>query len=376
MARLLPIQGDTEVPDSGPRVVDLEGDDADAVFSALSSDTARNIYRTLQEDPNTPSEIADSVDTSIQNVRYHLDNLEEAGLVEVVDTWYSSRGNEMSVYAPTSDALVLASGEEQTSRLRTALSRLVSGIVVLALASLAFQRAAKNLVGGKIGLGAGSGAGRPESEGYAADGGDGGGGGGGGGVNVTEHSGNLEVSSQETTTESGGPGIMDADTPTAAKDATQTSTPVETATPADTATPAGTQTQTAAPAGTPTHTQTAGGGGGAGPTGTAPPAGTPTQTATQTPTPAGTPTEPTTTVASDPETTRALTERANETVAFAGEQATTATTAEPTSTTTAADVARTGVESTAAGLPPGLVFFAGGAVVLLGVVAYLYWTGA
>jgi len=137
MARLLPIQGETEVPDSGPRVVDLEGEDADAVFSALSSDTARDIYRSLQEEPHTPSEIAEAADTSIQNVRYHLDNLEDAGLIEVVDTWYSSRGNEMSVYAPTSDALVLASGEEQTSRLKTALSRLVSGIVVLALASLA-----------------------------------------------------------------------------------------------------------------------------------------------------------------------------------------------------------------------------------------------
>lgn len=155
MARLLPMRSDTESPAGGPRVLDLEGEDADDVFSALSSDTARAIYRTLHEEPHAPSEVAEAVDTSIQNVRYHLDNLQDAGLVEVVDTWYSSRGNEMSVYAPASDALVLASGEEQTSQLRTALSRLVSGIVVLGLASLALQEAIKTWFGNTLGTGGG-----------------------------------------------------------------------------------------------------------------------------------------------------------------------------------------------------------------------------
>lgn len=101
MARLFPFRSETPSQEGQPRVVDLEGEDADAVFSALSSTTARQIYARLDDEPGTPSDIADAIDSSIQNVRYHLENLEEAGLVEVVDTWYSSRGNEMSVYATT-----------------------------------------------------------------------------------------------------------------------------------------------------------------------------------------------------------------------------------------------------------------------------------
>lgn len=359
MARLLPIQGETEVPDSGPRVVDLEGEDADAVFSALSSDTARDIYRSLQEEPNTPSEIAEAADTSIQNVRYHLDNLEEAGLIEVVDTWYSSRGNEMSVYAPTSDALVLASGEEQTSRLKTALSRLVSGIVVLALASLAFQRAAKNLVGGKIGLGGsgsdGSGAAEsPDSYDFATDGGDGGDAGGvggddgdagGAGDGTTAADGSETTVADGTTTESGDVDVMDADTATATPADAQTATPQPTGEP----TPATTVAEEPTAEATRTATETA--------------AGTPTSTPMAT---------------GEPRTNLSVTESAADTTLDGTvQETTTAMASDPSATTTATDAARAGNEAVqAGGLPPGLVFFVGGAVVLVAVVGYLYWKGA
>jgi len=370
MARLLPIQGETEVPDSGPRVVDLEGEDADAVFSALSSDTARDIYRSLQEEPHTPSEIAEAADTSIQNVRYHLDNLEDAGLIEVVDTWYSSRGNEMSVYAPTSDALVLASGEEQTSRLKTALSRLVSGIVVLALASLAFQRAARSLVGGKIGLGGGpQGSGAAEEPGsyeFATDGGDGGGvaggdggaGGAGGGTNAANGSGTTIADG--TPTESGDVSVMSGDSTRATPADTQTATPQPTAEPTQAATtvaeePTAEATRTATEAATGTQTSP--------PLATQTPTQTPAQTATST---------------AEPETTRTVVESAaNTTLDQTLRETTTAMGSDPTVTTTVADGARTGNDALqAGGLPPGLVFFAGGTIVLIAVVGYLYWKGA
>jgi len=44
MARLFPFRSETAAEEGHPRVVDLEGEDADAVFSALSSTTARRIY--------------------------------------------------------------------------------------------------------------------------------------------------------------------------------------------------------------------------------------------------------------------------------------------------------------------------------------------
>jgi DNA-binding transcriptional ArsR family regulator len=139
MARLFPFRSEPQTGEGQPRVVDLEGEDADAVFGALSSTMARRIYAQLDSEPGTPSDVADAVDSSIQNVRYHLENLEEAGLIEVVDTWYSSRGNEMSVYATTDGPLIVASDESRASKLRAALLRLVGGIGALAGISLLVQ---------------------------------------------------------------------------------------------------------------------------------------------------------------------------------------------------------------------------------------------
>jgi DNA-binding transcriptional ArsR family regulator len=141
MARLFPLRSETPAQEGRPRVVDLADEDADAVFSALSSTTARQIYARLGEEPGTPSDVADAIDSSIQNVRYHLGKLEDAGLVEVVDTWYSSRGNEMSVYATVDGPLIVTSDESRATQLKNALSRFVGGVAALAGVSLLVQAA-------------------------------------------------------------------------------------------------------------------------------------------------------------------------------------------------------------------------------------------
>ncbi|ELY57134.1 regulatory protein ArsR [Natronococcus amylolyticus DSM 10524] len=148
MARLFPFRSEPESEEGQPRIVDLEGEDADAVFGALSSTTARRIYARVDDEPSTPSDIAEAIDSSIQNVRYHLENLEEAGLVTVVDTWYSSRGNEMSVYATTDGPLIVTSDESKASQLRAALSRFVGGLAGLAGASLLVQYGVTRWFGG------------------------------------------------------------------------------------------------------------------------------------------------------------------------------------------------------------------------------------
>ncbi|QLG49242.1 ArsR/SmtB family transcription factor [Natrinema halophilum] len=139
MARLFPFRSETAAEEGKPRIVDLEGEDADAVFAALSSTTARRIYSRLDDEPGTPSDIADAIDSSIQNVRYHLENLEDAGLVEVIDTWYSSRGNEMSVYTTTDGPLIVTSDESRATQLKDALTRFIGGVGALAGGSLLVQ---------------------------------------------------------------------------------------------------------------------------------------------------------------------------------------------------------------------------------------------
>jgi len=110
MSALLPQRSPVERPGNDPQVVNLDDTSSDAVFSVLSSTVARTLLAELYRGPATQSELADSVDTSIQNVSYHLDNLVDAGLVGVVDQWYSEKGREMDVYAPDGGSLVLVVG--------------------------------------------------------------------------------------------------------------------------------------------------------------------------------------------------------------------------------------------------------------------------
>ncbi|EMA72752.1 ArsR/SmtB family transcription factor [Halorubrum distributum] len=81
------------------------------VLQTVSSDTAQQILATLDGEPATTSDIAEAIDTSIQNAKYHLDRLCEADLVEAVDTWYSRKGAEMTVYALSVEQLVVQFGD-------------------------------------------------------------------------------------------------------------------------------------------------------------------------------------------------------------------------------------------------------------------------
>jgi DNA-binding transcriptional ArsR family regulator len=144
---LLPTR-DPAVPDADPRVLAVDSEDADDVLSALSASTARELLAALHREPAPPGELADRVTTSLQNAQYHLEKLESAGAVEVVDTAYSEKGREMDVYAPANQPLVICAADEgETSGLRNALSNFVGGLTVLAGASVVVQE----LIGGGVG---------------------------------------------------------------------------------------------------------------------------------------------------------------------------------------------------------------------------------
>ena len=121
MASLLPSDTDRTAAtgDGGEvRVLPLEGEEAARLINCLTADTARSTLTTLQRGSATASELADAVDTSLQNVRHHLERLRDAGLVRVVGTRYSVKGREMKVYGTTEDSLVVCVGNG-SERLRT-----------------------------------------------------------------------------------------------------------------------------------------------------------------------------------------------------------------------------------------------------------------
>jgi DNA-binding transcriptional ArsR family regulator len=141
MSRLLPSLPDATPEEREPRVVGVDDDEADDLIAALGSETARAILSTLHDRPATKSEIAEEVDTSLQNVQYHLSRLDEADLVDVVDTAYSEKGREMDVYAAADEPLVLFSGgSEESTGIKTALMRLLGGYGLIGLAAVAAQR--------------------------------------------------------------------------------------------------------------------------------------------------------------------------------------------------------------------------------------------
>jgi DNA-binding transcriptional ArsR family regulator len=106
---IFPTEPSATVPDRSPRFVPLE--DAGDIIETVASPTARQIVDAVRDEPKTPSDIADRTETSVQNALYHLERLVDAGLLEVVDTCYSSRGREMDVYAPAPELIVICVGE-------------------------------------------------------------------------------------------------------------------------------------------------------------------------------------------------------------------------------------------------------------------------
>ena len=132
MSSLFPLRGSVDLDDTRePKLVGMDEDVADDVFEALSSGTTRRIFGHLHEEPHTASDLADRTDTSVQNVQYHLGKLDDADLVDVVDTWYSERGTEMKVYAPADESLVVFAGGSERDRLRDLLKRAVGILAVL-----------------------------------------------------------------------------------------------------------------------------------------------------------------------------------------------------------------------------------------------------
>lgn len=110
MEGILPKQSDIDPSGGSPRVIGIDEEPAEAVLSILATGTARSLLGELYHQPTTLSALADRTDNSVQNATYHVNRLADVGLVEVIDTWYSERGREMDVYAPTNDPLVLVGG--------------------------------------------------------------------------------------------------------------------------------------------------------------------------------------------------------------------------------------------------------------------------
>lgn len=210
---LLPSRGpEVSTAQEGEMQVVGVDEDVDSLLDALSSDTARAVLNAIYEDPGTPSQIADRLDMSIQKVSYHLEKLEDEELISVAGTRYSEKGQEMKVYEPPEDPLVLFVGtQERKDSLRALVKRLFPTIGILALASVAVQRfLGRDSGSGTVSLSSGSGDAGSSAEYEAADDAaatatetatEAAAGSGGGGGNTTFQSAEASEAATETATE-------------------------------------------------------------------------------------------------------------------------------------------------------------------------------
>lgn len=100
--------------DTGPMpdardVIVLEpgGEQAQKIAKAMGSQTAGDILQLLKTGPKTSTEITDQLGIPMGTAKYHIENLLDAGLIEVTKTKYSVKGREVKVYGLKDQLLIV-----------------------------------------------------------------------------------------------------------------------------------------------------------------------------------------------------------------------------------------------------------------------------
>jgi len=142
MSSLFPLRSEQPPqPGESTRIIGIDDSDAGRIVEALGSEMTRDILAELYEKPGPATEIADRVDTSLQNANYHLDKLQEVGLIEIGDTWYAEGGNEMKVYVPAAESVVLLAGRASTQRtVKETLTQAAGTVGMVAVGGLVVDR--------------------------------------------------------------------------------------------------------------------------------------------------------------------------------------------------------------------------------------------
>jgi len=153
-----------------PVVILEPGDErAQKVAKAMASQTAGDILRLIGNGEKTATEIAEQLSLPMNTVKYHTENLLEAGLIRVATTKYSVKGREVKVYSLTNELLIVA---PRQVNVRTLLMKYASlfGIVILGSAVVALLTPVLRMEWGEstVGLSAGSGLVAQEADGTLA----------------------------------------------------------------------------------------------------------------------------------------------------------------------------------------------------------------
>lgn len=103
---------------------------------AMSSRTANSILQSIADSPKTASQISDEIGTPISTLSYHLDNLTDAGIIDVVEKKWSMKGRELKVYGLKQQVVIITPSEQPAADIRAMLLKYASLFVLVVFITL------------------------------------------------------------------------------------------------------------------------------------------------------------------------------------------------------------------------------------------------
>lgn len=114
-------------------VLEPGGEKATKIAKAMASQTAGDILRFIGDGQKTSTEISEHLSIPMNTAKYHIENLLDAGLINITATKYSIKGREVKVYGLTNQLLIVA--PKQTN-VRSMLLKYASLFGIVAFGSL------------------------------------------------------------------------------------------------------------------------------------------------------------------------------------------------------------------------------------------------
>ncbi len=122
--------------------------EAQKIAKAMSSPTSADLFNALTGNPQSATALSVTTGLPLTTVKYHLENMLDAGLVEISRTRWSEKGREMKIYAIKDRVVVFA--PRKTADVRGVVEKYgtIAGVIAIACSLiLAVPRALSEAVG-------------------------------------------------------------------------------------------------------------------------------------------------------------------------------------------------------------------------------------
>lgn len=123
--------------EEGVLVLEPGDERAKKIGKAMASETASDLLSALSEDELTLSELSERLGQPITTLKYQIENLLDAGLVDIVRTRYSEKGRVVKVYGVRQQVVIMSPGKANLRDLLLKYTSLFALIICATLVLLA-----------------------------------------------------------------------------------------------------------------------------------------------------------------------------------------------------------------------------------------------